>query len=97
MMISRAGQPTHRLLVKMFHREQYAPGELVAYHGEPNWKFEPLDEAAAEDWRREVAAQKRVLAENLRTGHTLRPPLSPAEKAEVLRQRKMLGQPIRIA
>jgi hypothetical protein len=66
MIVSRAGTPTHRLLVPMYDREQYDVGDLLRYEGPVNWKLEPLDPKARKEWE-EVADQPRVLLELRRT------------------------------
>ena len=63
---------THRVLVVMQTPDfiLWERGALVDYHGEPDWKLEPLDLAEREIWAASVAKPEEVLIENRRRGIT---------------------------
>ena len=92
-----AGVATHRTTVKVYDGQHIEAGELVRYEGPPDWKFEPLDEAAAATWREETARPERALSDNLRTGAVIRAPMSAAELAAEAQLRRQRSAPIRIA
>ena len=60
---------THRVVV-MMQAPNFAwwhAGEIVDYDGPANWKLEPLDPVAREDWEREISDPDRVAETNRRT------------------------------
>jgi hypothetical protein len=58
---------THRVLVLTQHPLGFwNPGDLVAYDGPLNWKFEPLDVKAHAVWLAQAADPARVENENRR-------------------------------
>lgn len=53
---------SHRVVVMMQAPNYgwWAAGEVVDYDGPPNWKLEPLDPVAREDWERDISDPDRV-------------------------------------
>ena len=52
---------THRVLVKVQTAAGWLErGTVTAYDGPPNWKFEPLDADAREEWAATYAEPERV-------------------------------------
>lgn len=60
---------THRVVVMMQNKDfgWWAAGKLVDYDGPANWKLEPLDPVAREDWEREISDPDRVAEANRRS------------------------------
>jgi hypothetical protein len=61
---------TYRATVRMYRNGKYAmPGDVVAYDGEPDWMFEPIDKAEHRLWLATVADPRRVAEEQWRAGN----------------------------
>lgn len=59
---------THRVLVTMQRPDStfWYRGQSVDYDGAPDWKLEPLDEAALAEWLTTTAQPERVESERSR-------------------------------